>query len=608
MEHCEMAPSCPLPIAEEFSDADEYVTSLLDFSTSSELFETLCGGVQVLDFFTGHPEPYTAVFPPSWRGWFSTQNIHDILNLLLRDDLAAFEKQGTSRLHVNPAQLGADSLQEPGSARQPPQSLVDYIRDVRKHSLVRNHTSLPQELMVREVAVGMKPKKIHEVVNFARYVDQLADDVSANGSEITHLVDFGSGQNYLGRALASKPYDRRVVAVESLQSNIEGALDMDVTAKLAIKQKVRVNKKVYRQQLTQLGSSRAIAECETGRAPLVMSLGTLAAATPTATPPVGSQMSNQPHGEIQYVQHRITDGELSDVIRQISRRDIAQSAVQHTTNIGRQAQDDRLMVISLHSCGNLVHHGLRALVMNPSVVAVALVGCCYNRMTERLPPEMSEIRQLRSNNARVLRESNACDPHGFPISQRFDGHRTRHGQGIRLNVTARMMAVQAPHNWSRLESEAFFTRHFFRALFQRILLDRGLVPCPTDRLNASEPAAPIIIGSLRKACYASFTTYVRAAIAKLTSPAEDGSHIHGQLDRLTDEEIAAYETRYRHRKLELSVAWSFMAFSAMVTESLILVDRWCFLREQDVVKTCWVEAVFDAAQSPRNLVVVGIKS
>ena len=51
-----------------------------------------------------------------------------------------------------------------------------------------------------------------------------------------------------------------------------------------------------------------------------------------------------------------------------------------------------------------------------------------------------------------------------------------------------------------------------------------------------------------------------------------------------------------------------MAFSAGVVESLIVVDRWLFLKEHpDTVKDCWVEAVFDYAQSPRNLVVVGVK-
>jgi hypothetical protein len=77
---------------------------------------------------------------------------------------------------------------------------------------------------------------------------------------------------------------------------------------------------------------------------------------------------------------------------------------------------------------------------------------------------------------------------------------------------------------------------------------------------------------------------------------------------ITDEEIADYEARYSPRKREISVVWSLMAFSACVVESLIVVDRWLFLREQgELVRDAWVETVFDYRESPRNLVVVGIK-
>jgi NADH:ubiquinone oxidoreductase subunit 3 (subunit A) len=51
-----------------------------------------------------------------------------------------------------------------------------------------------------------------------------------------------------------------------------------------------------------------------------------------------------------------------------------------------------------------------------------------------------------------------------------------------------------------------------------------------------------------------------------------------------------------------------IAFSACVVESLIVTDRWLFLREHsDIIQDCWVEAVFDYRESPRNLVIVGIK-
>ena len=51
-----------------------------------------------------------------------------------------------------------------------------------------------------------------------------------------------------------------------------------------------------------------------------------------------------------------------------------------------------------------------------------------------------------------------------------------------------------------------------------------------------------------------------------------------------------------------------MAFSAGVAESVIVVDRWLWLKEQEGwVGKCWVQAVFDYKWSPRNLVVVGIR-
>jgi hypothetical protein len=77
---------------------------------------------------------------------------------------------------------------------------------------------------------------------------------------------------------------------------------------------------------------------------------------------------------------------------------------------------------------------------------------------------------------------------------------------------------------------------------------------------------------------------------------------------ITDEEIGDYARRYDSLQKELSVTWTLMSFSAGVVESLIVVDRWLFLREhKDLIRDCWVEPVFDYRQSPRNLVVVGIK-
>jgi len=170
-----------------------------------------------------------------------------------------------------------------------------------------------------------------------------------------------------------------------------------------------------------------------------------------------------------------------------------------------------------------------------------------------------------------------------------------------------MMAVQAPQNWTEKDSDSFFNRHFYRAVLQKLFMDRGVVRMLVDGENDIESTEAVIIGSLRKGCYGSFTSYVRGALEKVGRD-DRGRVVLERMGDITDEEIAEYGVRFEPFKKELSITWSLMAFSAAVVESLIIVDRWLFLKEHpDLVKDAWVEAVFDYQQSPRNMVVVGIK-
>jgi hypothetical protein len=478
----------------------------------------------------------------------------------------------------------------------------------------------------------MIPKKIHEVTNFADYVVGVADDVSkTSGKEITHFIDFGSGQNYLGRTLASPPYNKHIVAVESKELNITGAKSMDILAGVAEREKVMRNKKLYRAQQDSMTPAEHLKDKALRRAakpqkpsPPNVDLRPSTDLATIYTPTDGK-------GYIQYVEHIVKDGDLTNVVEQIEKLKIAVPSgdvqvIRETFGDAENSQlpvvvdevskdkETRLMAISIHSCGNLSHHGIRSLLLNPSVQAIAIVGCCYNLMTERLGPPSYKLPLLRPNlraiNApRVDREASACDAHGFPMSDRLG---TYNEDGLRLNITARMMAVQAPQNWTEKESESFFTRHYYRALLQKVFLDRGVVSKMRRDFNGEEGGPestdPVIIGSLRKGCYGSFKAYVRGALEKLNLDPERGSFVHEKMGDITDEEIDNYARRYERLKKELSVTWSLMAFSAGVVESLIVVDRWLFLREhQELVKDCWVEAVFDYHQSPRNLVVVGIK-
>ncbi|KAF5724046.1 hypothetical protein FMUND_1223 [Fusarium mundagurra] len=596
-----MIPQKPLPFNGNFSSPEEYVDELLKFVRTSETFQILCGGVHILDFFTIEPGLFHYAIPKEWHAFILSKSLMEFLDLLMRDDLDNLKLEG----------------------EQPPASLIDYIRTVRNLSLGRSFTPPSEKLPVlpRSVAVGMNVKKTHEVTNFADYLARLSEDISSQcGYEISHYVDFGSGQNYLGRAMASEPYNRHVVAVEGRENNVTAARGLDVTSGLAVKPKVMRNKKLW----TKILEARGPDGQEDPEA-LAKAIREVAGDEAFEFRPVkeleAEYTVEKGKGSVQYISGRLETGDLADVIAQI--------------NPGSQTEDEKkdlsLMAMSIHSCGNLSHFGIRSLVLNPDIRAVAIVGCCYNLMTEKLGPPTYKHAFLRPTlqavNGRLVRESEKHDPQGFPMSQKFAAYQ---GDGVRLNITARMMACQAPQNWTEKESAGFFSRHFYRAVLQKMFLDRGVVKKVRHTGSQEESQAdtaastqddsespfdistnPVIIGSLRKSCYGSFKSYVRGAVEKLTTNNEYKQYadvIQEKMGDISDEEIERYEALYLPRKKELCAVWSLMAFSAMAVESLIVSDRWTFLKEHnDLVRHAWVETVFDYGQSPRNLVVVGVK-
>lgn len=606
-----MVPEKPLPFNGNYASSDAYIDKLLEFVSSSSIFQVLCGGIHILDFFTTQPSLFHHAAPPEWHPFLLECDTMKLLDLMVREDLDNFTYEGE---------------------HQPPESLMRYIRTVRDLSLSRTFSPAVKDLprLPHTVARGMNVKKMHEVRSFADYVTRLAGDISSRtgGEDISHFVDFGSGQNYLGRALASEPYNRNVIAVEGRDHNVSAAKVLDIVSGLAVKPQVMRNKKLWMKVIERAGPgykenpeqlSRAVRE--------VAGDGAFDFRDTRVVGATAAYENNPDMGSVQYISGRLDSGDLSEVIAGIDRPSFQE----------KEEEEERkrlnLMAVSIHSCGNLSHHAIRSLLLNEDIRSVAIVGCCYNLLTEKLGPPSykhpSLKPTLRAINARVVREEARHDPEGFPMSSRFS---TYGGEGIRLNITARMMACQAVQNWSREESDAFFTRHWYRAVLQKIFLDRGVVTkivhadilasaegrsVGDDAVDAEKAGAleastsPVIIGSVPKNSYHSFRSYVRAAIDKLCATSETktrGEQMRSKLEGLTDDDIEDYEKRYLPRRKEVAVTWSMMAFSAIVVESLIVSDRWTFLKEQsEVVDEAWVEPVFDFKQSPRNLVVVGIK-
>ncbi|KAJ5087125.1 hypothetical protein N7456_010741 [Penicillium angulare] len=617
-----MSSKRPLPIDETWGDPDAYIEALLSFSTTSALFMNLCGGVHMVDFLTREPDFYTTLLPEDWRTFFDQHDVQHVINLLLREDIDHLRG-------VQGSIADRDSLTWNGAAF-PPQTLLDYISTVRRLTLRRDLPTQPPKSidLPKQVAMRMNRKKAHEVQCFSQYVASLSDTVHEyRGEPITHVVDFGSGQNYLGRTLASSPYHKHIIAIERKHQYITGAKGMDVRAKLATDPKALyiprsendVDCSDETTKETVVATEKAslpvvihsqVPDSENASAPNILdeiTLGPDDLLGPTTKEQLRERAPRpgiDRRGIISYIEHEIEDGHLEHITNPV-----VESAPLACSNESGEKGNARLMVVSVHSCGNLLHHGVRSLILNPSVVAIAMIGCCYNLMTERLGPVKQQLSIFHSQHPRLEETSSSYDPHGFPMSKYYETYETPGTtRGIRLNITARALAVQAPHNWTPKDSETSFTRHFFRALLQRILVDRGVLPI--DQGPGSPPESntkTLIIGSLPKAAFKSFSAYFRAATNKMSQDPVYGSKIRDHVAALSDNEIHEYEDQYSHTKKHVSLLWSLVAFSAQVVESLIVVDRWQFLREDDLVKECWVEPVFDYSQSPRNLAIIGLK-
>ncbi|RAL01873.1 uncharacterized protein BO80DRAFT_444128 [Aspergillus ibericus CBS 121593] len=641
--------------SEEWTDPDAYVEALLSFANSSAIFRHLCGGVHILDFLTREPDLYTSLLPEHWRSFFDKHDIQDILDLLLRDDIRPLLDQ--SREAVAHSREPDASAQWRGAAL-PPLDLLEYIHQIRRLSLGRDFT--PQQpgtpTIPRKIAVGMNVKKYHEVAHFSKYVDSLCATVDEQrGDPITHVVDFGSGQSYLGRTLACPPYNRHIVAIERKHQFISGAKGMDIHAKLQEKKKVNMyNKKLANCKTCVEPEVHTATNTDVGESPNENSNATkestdvaggdgedvaminvfrdislapheIGSAPHRNVPKPAAEEEvdpEKPRGRMDYIEHEIKDGYLEPIIKDVIEAAPAEvetqtqgdSAANADNNANSKSKDANVMVISLHSCGNLLHHGVRSLTLNPSVKAIAMIGCCYNLVTERLGPATYKLPILRSMHPRLTKDAVAYDPHGFPMSKRFEDYEHESGTGMKLNITARSMSLQAPYNWSRKDSEDFFTRHFYRSLLQRMLVDRKIVSKPKNPDNLYEESTdledagnPLIVGSLRKSAFVSFSAYAHAAVTKLGRDPNFGEKVKAGMADLSEEDYDRYVKDYWYAKKNLSVVWSLMAFSASLVEAIIVVDRWQFLREHESVKECWVEPVFEYKESPRNLAVIGIK-
>ena len=140
-----------------------------------------------------------------------------------------------------------------------------------------------------------------------------------------------------------------------------------------------------------------------------------------------------------------------------------------------------------------------------------------------------------------------------------------------------------------LDSLDVFDRHFYRALFQRVVID--------FKLLGDIPEKDIIVGHL------SHGSKNKGWLAYCSSIFKKWK-IEGPSDAI----LMEYLDRYKNLKIQVSIIWTIRAMLAACLESLILLDRLIFLDEWSKQNNCQLNVellpIFDPIISPRNMALI----
>nr|XP_015815023.2 methyltransferase-like protein 25 [Nothobranchius furzeri] len=221
------------------------------------------------------------------------------------------------------------------------------------------------------------------------------------------------------------------------------------------------------------------------------------------------------------------------------------------------------VVVGLHTCGDLAPSTLKMFVDKPELAAVCGIGCCYHLLSEEFDPSGHECSQT------------AC---GFPLSQYLRRQSCFCGRNARMSAC---LALERVSLGQGIQMESLF----FRAVLHVLLRD-----------HYSSYKSEKRVGNVYSKTK-SFVDYVRRALRRL------------ELDdsKLSDGEIQSYQDAYRARMEEMHAFNMLKVTLAPCIEGLILLDRLCYLKEQDGVSSALVQ-LFNPLLSPRCYALIGLKS
>ncbi|XP_053572907.1 probable methyltransferase-like protein 25 [Bombina bombina] len=459
----------------------------------------------------------------------------------------------------------------------------------------------------------MNGKKSHEVVIMSQLVECIA-----NACEVKQVIDLGAGKGYLSSYLSMR-YDLKVYGIDSSHTNTDGANKRNQKLKKywrAYKNHAKPTSKAQESdQKKRLLPNYMCLEENTDIDILrskskVLSFDQLSIS--------GSTVSEKPNDvteSIRWEQHvesynpsHDTDKDgysenaltfldflptgaveespvLDSVCKDLSQQEKEQRKIENmkakkltnkhvyspvTSFVTAETElhdiitdlEESIMV-GLHTCGDLAPNTLRIYTSKPEIRAVCSVGCCYHLLSEEFE---------------IPKEEKTVGAWGFPMSQYLRKNCWSIGRNARMSACLAMERVAVGQG---VPSESLF----YRAVLQVICKDcYGIV-------ESDKRVGKIFTKS------SSFTDYVRWSLRKL-----------GQDDsKLSDTQIVEYYEKYKSRNNELEAFNMLKVMLAPCIEALILLDRLCYLHEQENIAWTGLVKLFDPVKSPRCYAVVSLK-
>ncbi|XP_010370848.2 methyltransferase-like protein 25 [Rhinopithecus roxellana] len=450
----------------------------------------------------------------------------------------------------------------------------------------------------------MNMKKSHEVQAMSELISSIADYYG-----IKQVIDLGSGKGYLSSFLSLK-YGFKVYGIDSSNTNTHGAEErnrklkkhwklchaqsrLDVSGlalKMAKERKVQKEVKnkadieeVFRNSLTNQEkmstsdisphfSGSVISNIRNQMETLhsqphqeenlcfensfsLINLLPINAIEPTSSQQIPNRETSEANKERRKMTSKSSE---SNVYSPLTSFITADSELH---DIIKDLED--CLMVGLHTCGDLAPNTLRIFTSKSEIKGVCSVGCCYHLLSEEFENQHKERTQ---------------EKWGFPMCHYLKEERWCCGRNARMSACLALERVAAGQG---LPTESLF----YRAVLQDIIKDcYGITKC--DRH----------VGKIYSKC-SSFLDYVRRSLKKLGL---DES-------KLPEKIIMNYYEKYKPRMNELEAFNMLKVVLAPCIETLILLDRLCYLKEQEDIAWSALVKLFDPVKSPRCYAVIALK-